>query len=105
MTQSSRRYFWVGLTPGRDDPAVSQKAAVVEPVPATTTEIEALFPKAKSLYVGGQGDIVVIPEDDTQPVIFKNVPAGTVLPVAVRLVADQIDIDNTTTATDIVLLN
>lgn len=53
----------------------------------------------RALYVGGAGDISVLAEDDTAPVTFVGVQAGSVLPVrakAVRLAG--------TTATNLVAM-
>lgn len=37
----------------------------------------------RALYIGGAGDIVAILAGDTSPLTFRNVPAGTVLPLRV----------------------
>lgn len=50
---------------------------------------------ARSLYVGGAGDVVVTTRKDTD-VTFKAVPAGTILPIRCSKVKAA------TTATDIV---
>lgn len=34
------------------------------------------------LYVGGAGDVALVPTGSVAPVIFKAVPAGTLLPVS-----------------------
>jgi len=52
-----------------------------------------------ALYVGTGGDVVVIPVDavTNDPLTFKNVPSGSVLPVRVRQV-----LATNTTATDFI---
>lgn len=51
----------------------------------------------RSIYVGGAGDVNFIAVDDSAPVVWKAVPAGTIIPVqAIRVMADG------TTATDII---
>jgi hypothetical protein len=56
---------------------------------------------AKALYVGGAGDVKVIPVEnaDASPITFVDVPAGTILPVSVRRVYST-----GTVATDIIAL-
>lgn len=54
---------------------------------------------ARSLYVGTGGDVAAVPVGATTAVVFKNVGAGTTLPIfAVRVNATA------TTATDVVAL-
>lgn len=68
---------------------------------AVTPADSDLATYAKALWVGGGGDVAVVPvlnADDT-PIVFKNVPSGSILPVAVRQVRST-----STTATDIVAL-
>lgn len=50
----------------------------------------------RALYIGGEGDVVVVTEDGTA-VTYVGVPAGSILPV----VAKRVNSTNTT-ATDIV---
>jgi len=63
---------------------------------AITKADEDLAQNVKTLYIGGSGDVVVRGIDQDEDIDFKNVPAGTVLPLAVKRVAAA------TTATDIV---
>lgn len=42
----------------------------------------------RALYVGVAGDVTVILSRDTVAVLFKAVPAGTILPVRARRVLD-----------------
>lgn len=51
----------------------------------------------KSVYVGGAGNLHVILRGDTQAVLFSNVPAGTTLNIAPRLILVEL-----TTATNLV---
>ncbi len=51
----------------------------------------------KALFVGTGGDLALVPIRGTNPVIFRNVPSGSILDVRVRVV-----MATGTTATDIV---
>ncbi len=42
---------------------------------------------ARALYIGTAGDVAIATRRDIDPVIFKNVPAGTILPVHAAIVA------------------
>lgn len=61
--------------------APAEKAAAVSPSDSTVVNFRAL-------YVGGAGDLVVIMRGDTTdtPVTFPSVPAGAILPIAVKRV-------------------
>ena len=50
-----------------------------------------------SLFIGGSGDVSAILVGDSSPVIFKNIPPGSILPISVKRVEATL-----TTATDIV---
>ena len=53
----------------------------------------------RAVYVGVGGDVVALLQNDTDPVTFKNVPTGVVLPIcALRINATG------STATDLVAL-
>jgi hypothetical protein len=52
--------------------------------PHDTNEVADYIPKG--IWVGGAGNLVVQLYGDTADVTFTNVPAGTLLPLAVRLV-------------------
>jgi hypothetical protein len=54
---------------------------------------------ARAIYVGGAGNVVAVQHDGTA-VTFTGVPAGTVLPIAVRRINST-----STTATAIVALH
>ena len=64
--------------------------------PSDSTDLTTL---ARAIYVGGAGNVVAVQHDGTA-VTFTAVPAGTVLPIAVR----RINATNTT-ATAIVALH
>jgi hypothetical protein len=53
----------------------------------------------RGLYVGGAGDVAVMPTGSTVAVTFSSVPAGSVLPIRVTKV-----MSTNTTATNIVAL-
>jgi hypothetical protein len=55
------------------------------------------LPNAGQLYVGTGGDVVVIPEGQTNEVTLSNVPDGTFLPPIVKRVLTS------TTASDILV--
>jgi len=64
--------------------------------PSDSTDLTTL---ARAIYVGGAGNVAAVQHDGTA-VTFTGVPAGTVLPIAVR----RINSTNTT-ATAIVALH
>jgi len=51
----------------------------------------------RALFVGGAGDISAVLAADSSAILFKNIPAGTVLPISVKRVEATL-----TTGTDIV---
>ena len=54
----------------------------------------------RAIWVGGAGDLAVIPRAGANPIVLTNVPAGTLLPIAV------IRVHSTgTDASDVVALN
>jgi hypothetical protein len=61
--------------------APAEKAATVTPSDVTVVNFRAL-------YVGGAGDLVVVMRGDASntPVTFPSVPAGAILPIAVKQV-------------------
>jgi len=63
--------------------------------PHDTTELK---PPARSIYVGGAGDVVVKNTDGTA-ITFKAVPVGSILPINCAIV-----MSTGTTATDLVAL-
>lgn len=54
---------------------------------AAITPNDSALVGARALYIGTAGDIAIAPHRDLDPVIFKNVPAGTILPVHAARVA------------------
>lgn len=65
--------------------------------PITLSDSNELTEVTKAIYVGTSGDIVLKPLESAIAVIFRNVPAGTILDVRVRQV-----LATGTTAADIV---
>jgi hypothetical protein len=61
------------------DPGASGFAVV----PSNTDD---LVRQTRGLYVGGAGDVKVDLADDGEELVFKNVPAGTTLPIQVKKV-------------------
>ncbi|NDK54052.1 spike base protein, RCAP_Rcc01079 family [Rhizobium laguerreae] len=54
---------------------------------ATVTPNDSAIVGARALYIGTAGDVAIAPRRDMDAVIFKNVPAGTILPVHAAIVA------------------
>lgn len=79
-----------GNSPMRNDPG--RRLIVITP-----DDDNEITQTPRALYIGGTGNIAIIAIDDSEPVVFVNVPAGTVLPVSVSKV-----MDTSTTATFIV---
>lgn len=75
---------------GVSDPGANAAAVV----PSDSTDLPV---SSRALWVGGEGSVEVIMVNDTSPVVFAAVPAGTLLPLRVRRV-----LDTNTTATNIV---
>ncbi|MBY3129433.1 spike base protein, RCAP_Rcc01079 family [Rhizobium laguerreae] len=76
------------------DPSIApaSRAAVVTPN-------DSAIVGARALYIGTAGDVAIAPRRDMDPVIFRHVPAGTILPVHAALV-----VLTGTTASNIVAL-
>lgn len=73
----------------------ASKAAVI--TPHNTNDLSV---PCRMIYVGGAGDITLIPRGGAVAVLFKAVPVGTILPVsASRVLATG------TTATSLLALN
>lgn len=66
---------------------------------AVTKSDSTTFSGVRALYVGGAGDVTVMPVDSTTAVTFSAVPAGSILPVRCTKV-----MSTNTTATLIVAL-
>jgi hypothetical protein len=83
------------------DPFKEHEAALTSPARnafvVTPDDAIDLPITCRSLFVGGAGDVSAILAKEISAVIFKNVPAGAVLPVSVKRVEATL-----TTATDIV---
>ena len=70
--------------------APAQEAFAI--TPSDTTELGY-----RGIYVGSAGNINVLPFSGSIPVLFKNVLAGTILPIQVKKV-----LATNTTATDLI---
>ena len=84
-----------------NDPFKSHQTALTSParngfsvVPDDGTDLPV---NCRSLFIGGSGDVSAILVGDSSPVIFKNIPPGSILPISVKRVEVTL-----TTATDIV---
>ena len=75
---------------------LSSSWAYVAVTPSDSTDLDTL---TRAVYVGGAGNLVAVRHDGTA-VTFTGVPAGTVLPIAVRRINST-----STTATAIVALH
>ena len=78
---------------GKDDVAQD-----VLPTPAA--DEVAVLKRGACLYIGGTGNVKVLLEGDSAPVLFKAVPTGTFMPVLVKKIYGK-DGSDGTTATDI----
>lgn len=65
------------------DGAVAPARHAFAVTPHNTTELPVA---TKGIYVGGAGNVAIVPRDSTDPVVFTAVPVGTVLPVDAKLV-------------------
>lgn len=63
------------------------------------TKSDSTVVNARALYVGGAGDVAIMPKKGGTAVVFSAVPAGTILPVYAQKV-----MSTNTTATLIVAL-
>ncbi len=84
-----------------NDPFKSHQTALTSParngfsvVPDDGTDLPV---NCRDLYIGGSGDVSAILVGDSSPVIFKNIPTGSILPISVKRVVSTL-----TTAADIV---
>lgn len=83
-----------GYTVGPEAPA--DDAASV--TPHDTTELAYI---TRGLYVGTAGDVTVVMAGSGTDITFKAVPAGTILPIRVKIVKDT---GTTQAAGDIIAL-
>lgn len=70
----------------------AEKAEAITPSDSTS-----FTPYYRGLYVGGAGNVAVLPVGQTATVVFQGIPAGTILPIIVSKV-----LSTGTTATRIV---
>lgn len=54
---------------------------------AAVTPNDTAIVGARALYIGTAGDVAIAPRRDMDSVIFRSVPAGTILPVHAAIVA------------------
>lgn len=66
---------------------------------SAVTKSDSTVVNCRALYVGGTGDVAVIPYGQTGAVTFPAVPAGTILPIACAKI-----MSTNTTATNMVAL-
>ena len=69
-------------------------------LPAPAADEVAVLKRGACLYIGGTGNVKVLLEGDSAPVLFKAVPTGTFMPVLVKKIYGK-DGSDGTTATDI----
>lgn len=84
--------YATGRAPSRSDPG--RRLVAITP-----DDDDELTQPPRALYIGGAGDVAVVAIDDSAPVVFTAVPAGTILPVSVVKVRAT-----GTTASDIVAI-
>lgn len=77
--------------PSRIAGASAREAFVI--TPDDDVDLEA---RPQAIWVGGEGDLTVVFNPDSDPVEFKNIAAGYLLPIAPTRVLEA------TTATDLV---
>lgn len=75
-------------------------ASATRAVAVTPNDTNDLAYTSRALWIGGGGNVAVILADDTNPVTFSGVPAGTLLPLRVKRVRST-----GTTATNIVAVD
>lgn len=73
----------------------------IDPSPSlvaiTTSDTTVYSPPLRRIYVGTTGNVAILAQEDTDPVVFTTVPAGTFIPVvALKVMATD------TTASDLV---
>ena len=61
----------------------SQLASVVDAAAVTPSDTVDLPFATRSLYIGGAGDLTVMPVRGSAPVLYKAVPVGTRLNISV----------------------
>jgi len=56
----------------------------IQAAPLTKSDANVIDPPTKAIYVGGAGDVTVLMADDSTPVTFAGVQAGTLLPIRIQ---------------------
>lgn len=69
-------------------------------LPLPTNDVVAVLNRGACLYIGGTGNVKVLLEGDSTPVVFTAVQTGTFMPVLVKKIYGK-DGSDGTTATDI----
>lgn len=64
---------WVDSGPSRNDATVTPSDATAQPV-------------GRGLYVGTGGNVTVRLAESTADTVYKNVPSGTLLPIACQFI-------------------
>jgi hypothetical protein len=83
------------------DPFQNHETALTSPArngfSVTPNDSADLFTTCRGIFVGVGGDISLVLAEESSPVLFKNIPDGSVIPLAVKKVESTL-----TTATDLV---
>lgn len=88
--------------PVKDNYAAQGKtvdSVITRALPVTTHNTNPLSEVSRAIWIGGAGNIKVKLKGDIEPVTFKNVAGGTLLPLRVQHVYTT-----GTTATDLLVL-
>lgn len=79
--------------------ATGQDAPAVETLAITPNDSTDLAVPCRALWVGTTGNVSLMAKGDTASVVLKNIPSGTLIPIACKRV-----LATATTAADLVAL-